>query len=171
MECGSRQSRTRWGHARCVWRTPTCCCGLTFIELLIVTAIIATLAGIAIPLYADVAERARIIRAIADIKALEVDIVGFETSNQRLPSDLAEIGRDTHEDPWGNPYQYLNFAEMGKDKNKQRKDRFLHPLNSTYDLYSTGRDGQSQAPLTAKASQDDIIRANDGSYVGLASKY
>ena len=32
-----------------------------------------------------------------------------------------------------------------------------------------GKDGDSKSPLTAKASRDDIIRANDGGYIGLAS--
>ena len=45
------------------------------------------------------------------------------------------------------------------------------PLNSTYDLYSMGKDGQSQSPLTAKASLDDVIRANDGGFIGLAAHY
>jgi general secretion pathway protein G len=157
------------GTGRARWR-PSCCCGLTLVELVIVLAIIATLTGIAIPLYADVTERARIIRAIADIKTLEVEIAGFEASNKALPADLAEIGRDSLQDPWGNPYQYLNFAQT-KGKGQKRKDRFLVPLNSTYDLYSMGKDGQSQPPLTAKASQDDIVRANDGGFVGLARSY
>ena len=64
----------------------------------------------------------------------------------------------------------MNFADAGK-KAKQRKDHSLHPLNSTYDLYSMGKDGDSKAPLTAQASRDDIIRANDGGYIGLASGY
>ena len=34
-----------------------------------------------------------------------------------------------------------------------------------------GKDGDSKAPLTAQASRDDIIRANDGGYIGLASGY
>ena len=34
-----------------------------------------------------------------------------------------------------------------------------------------GPDGRSVAPLTVKASRDDIIRANDGSFYGLASEY
>jgi general secretion pathway protein G len=34
-----------------------------------------------------------------------------------------------------------------------------------------GKDGKSQSPLTAKASRDDIIRANNGQYVGLAADY
>ncbi|MEE8106831.1 MAG: prepilin-type N-terminal cleavage/methylation domain-containing protein [Planctomycetota bacterium] len=52
-----------------------------------------------------------------------------------------------------------------------RKDHFLVPLNSDYDLYSKGPDGKSSPPLTAEASRDDIIRANDGAYFGLASDY
>ncbi len=52
-----------------------------------------------------------------------------------------------------------------------RKDRFLVPLNSDFDLYSKGPDRKSVPPLTAEASRDDIIRANDGGYIGLASEY
>ena len=55
-----------------------------------------------------------------------------------------------------------------KGNGQARKDRFLVPLNSDYDLYSMGPDGKSSSPITAKPSQDDIIRAADGSYVGPA---
>jgi len=44
-------------------------------------------------------------------------------------------------------------------------------LNSTYDLYSKGKDGQSKPPLTTKMSQDDILRANDGAFVDLAAMF
>ncbi len=56
-------------------------------------------------------------------------------------------------------------------KGKPRKDRFLHPINSDYDLYSMGKDGESVEPLTAKKSHDDVIRANDGSFVGLSVEF
>jgi general secretion pathway protein G len=52
-----------------------------------------------------------------------------------------------------------------------RKDRFLVPINSRFDLYSMGRDRASVPPLTAKVSQDDIIRADDGAFVGLAFQF
>jgi general secretion pathway protein G len=52
-----------------------------------------------------------------------------------------------------------------------RKDRFLVPINSDYDLYSMGKDGKSSSPLTSKNGRDDIIRANDGAFIGLASDY
>ena len=52
-----------------------------------------------------------------------------------------------------------------------RKDRFLVPLNSDYDLYSAGKDGESAPPLGAAQSRDDVVRANNGAYIGLASGY
>jgi hypothetical protein len=57
------------------------------------------------------------------------------------------------------------------EKGEPRKDHQMHPINCDYDLYSVGKDGESIAPLTAKVSQDDIIRANNGGYVGLVSNY
>jgi general secretion pathway protein G len=47
----------------------------------------------------------------------------------------------------------------------------MHPLNTDYDLCSMGPDGKTNAPLTAKASHDDIIRANDGQYIGVAANF
>ena len=52
-----------------------------------------------------------------------------------------------------------------------RKDRFLVPLNSDFDLYSLGKDKSSAAPLNAKASRDDILRALDGGFIGVAAKF
>jgi general secretion pathway protein G len=54
---------------------------------------------------------------------------------------------------------------------KPRKDRFLVPINSDYDLYSMGPDGQSNEPLTVPVSRDDIIRASNGAYVGIAENF
>jgi general secretion pathway protein G len=73
----------------------------------------------------------------------------------------------------GNPYEYL--AVFGMDKTeidgKWRKDRFLIPLNTDFDLFSMGQDGVSKPPLTSQDSWDDIVRANNGGFVGLAHKY
>ena len=115
-----------------------------------------------------------IIVAITDIRMIEKQIVFFvQDNNGQLPdslNDLPNIG--TINDPWGNPYQYLRIAGGAiKGKGKLRKDHFLVPVNADYDLYSMGKDGKSQSPFSVKVSQDDIVRANDGRYVGLVSNY
>lgn len=52
-----------------------------------------------------------------------------------------------------------------------RKDRFQVPINSDFDLYSSGPDGQSRGPLSAPVSRDDILRANDGAFYGVAEDF
>jgi len=54
---------------------------------------------------------------------------------------------------------------------KARKGHGRVPLNSDYDLYSKGNDGNSKAPLSAAVSQDDVLRANNGGFIGLASTF
>ena len=76
-----------------------------------------------------------------------------------------------------NPYEYLKIEGIEKnDKEKKsvgkmRKDRNMVPVNSDFDLYSKGKDGKSSTPFTAKTSRDDIVRANNGRYVGPVSDY
>jgi general secretion pathway protein G len=148
--------------------------GFTFIEVCIVIAIIGTLSAIAIPNYLGYKNKARIMVAVSDIRMIEkqISLYAFDNDGQ-LPnslSDLTTIGTIT--DPWGNPYQYLRInGGSTKQKGKRRKDHFMVPVNTDYDLYSMGKDGKSTAPFTAAASQDDIVRANDGGYVGLVSDY
>ncbi len=139
--------------------------GFTLIELLLAMMITGTLAGLAMPKLHQVIEKARVAKAIGDLKALSTDISGMEP----LPNSLADAGRGGFLDPWGNPYQYTDLT--GAPPGLARKDKFLVPLNSDFDLYSMGPDGVSQPALTAAASKDDIIRANDGGYVGPASSY
>ena len=50
-------------------------------------------------------------------------------------------------------------------------DKFLVPLNGDYDLYSMGADGETKKTLSAPASYDDVIRALNGGYIGLASNF
>jgi len=149
----------------------------TLIEVLLIVAIVGTLLALMIPGYTNLLEKSRINRAIADIVKISRELDEFLQDNGTLPETLTELIQETRPlnltDPWGNTYQYLVI--LGKKKNevqgKWRKDRFLVPLNSDFDLYSMGKDGESRAPLTAKASWDDIVRANDGDFIGLAHKY
>lgn len=144
--------------------------GFTIIEMMIVLAILATLLGLAFPAYKDYIDDASIVRAMEEIRTIEAEIREYQLRTNALPDSLDDINRGSLRDPWGNLYCYLNITTM-KGNGEARKDRFLVPLNSDYDLYSKGKDGKSASPLTSKNSRDDIIRANDGGYVGLASEY
>jgi general secretion pathway protein G len=145
--------------------------GLTIVELLVVLVIISILSSLSVVAYTDALEEARVTRAIVEIRQIEKELMQHEIEGS-LPDSLSDIGLGGLRDPWGNPYQYLNFSTVGNGlQGAARKDRFLVPLNSTFDLYSMGRDGKSRLPLTAQASRDDIVRAGDGGFVGLASEF
>ena len=141
--------------------------GFTIIEILLAMCILGTLAAIAVPSYQHIVEKAKVAKAIGDISAFGIDIQSANT----LPASLDEVGRGQARDPWGNPYRYLRFDPTKQNPPGARKDRFLVPINSTFDLYSMGKDGATAIPLTAAASHDDIVRANDGGFIGLAENF
>ena len=144
--------------------------GITLIELVIIVAIVATLAAIGLPAYNKYRNNAKIMQATADIRTVEHDIYIYEGYNAKLPDLLDDIGQGNLRDPWGNPYQYLNNATK-KGKAKPRFDKLFKPLNSDFDLYSMGKDGQTESNLDKPVSLDDIVRALNGEFVGLASEY
>lgn len=145
--------------------------GYTMVELLAAMVIISVLGGFVVPKLKAVILKAKIARAIGDIRAIQADLMAFETQDQPLPPDLAAIGRNLT-DPWGYPYVYYPFPpdEERRVPEGARRDRFLVPLNSTFDLYSVGPDGSTVAPLSGPGA-DDIIRANDGGYIGPGSAF
>ena len=145
--------------------------GFSLVELLMAIAILGLLAGIAYPAYVGYTDRADRAQAMADIREMENLIERFYVATQRLPNSLADIGMAGKQDPWGNPYQFLNHANVkGNGKGQFRSYKGTVPINTDYDLYSMGKDGQSQRPLTAKASRDDIVRGLNGEFIGMGSE-
>jgi general secretion pathway protein G len=141
------------------------------IELLAVMVLIGLLSGLGFGKLRDAIDQAKIVKAITDLKAMSIAL----NEREQLPATLAEIGWGGRLDPWGRPYVYAPFPPpKGGSKappKDARKDRFLVPINSRYDLFSVGKDGGTAAPLTAKASRDDIIVANDGGFIGQAKRF
>jgi len=123
--------------------------GFGLIELMITLVIASLLLSIAVPAYDRYVDRAKEARAIGDIGAISIEIGKFQLrNNNALPDTLGELGIDIPLDPWDVPYEYLNIV-----------------------LYSSGEDKNSKGPLSAKESRDDIIRANNGAFIGLAEDY
>ena len=146
----------------------------TIIEMLLVMALLMTLAAIVMPMYSTYVDEARMLRAMTEVHTIETFIERYERNHGDLPASLDALEDEMQDDPWGTPYQYLKIRGeeiKGKAPQGARRDKFLVPLNTDYDLYSMGKDGDSRPPLTAKVSRDDIVRAADGEYVGLASGY
>jgi len=149
----------------------------TLIEVLLIVAIIGTLSALLVPSFTNLLEKARVNQTITDIVKISRELDDYLIDNGTLPETLVELIQDSAplelSDPYGNPYEYLViFGKRKQDvQGKWRKDRFLVPVNSDYDLYSMGKDEDSQAAFTARASRDDIVRANDGQFFGLAIKY
>ncbi len=146
--------------------------GFGLFDLMVTLVIASMLVTLAVPAYDRFISRAKIAKAIGDIGSLSIAIEQFRLNNQdRIPDSLDELAVDIPLDPWGRPYAFLNIRAVVPGKGAFRKDGKLNPLNSDFDLYSRGRDGDSKGPLSAKASRDDIVRANDGAFIGLGEDY
>ena len=143
--------------------------GFTLLEMLVVTVILGTVSSMAAPPLQRVRERAMIGAATAELRILSAELLAYIEINFQAPASLASIGRATLLDPWGNPYYYTNLAGAGPGS--ARKNKFMVPLNTDFDLYSSGADGQTKLPLTAKVAKDDVLRALDGGFFGSAADF
>ena len=146
--------------------------GFGLLELMVTLVIASLLIALAVPSYNGFVDRARIARAIGDIRDLSVAIDKFSVDNDdQFPATLAGLPTEIPLDPWGNEYQYLNIRAAGPGNGPSRNYGKLNPLNSDFDLFSAGEDGDSAGPLSAKKSRDDIVRANYGAFVGLGEDF
>ena len=145
--------------------------GLTIVELMIVLGIIGVIAAIAFPKYADYRERIRVNQAKQDIAVISAQIQTYMHDSKTPPDSMTGFLPPGKLDPWGRAYVYQRLQGIKGVAGKARKNKNLVPLNSDFDLYSMGKDGESAGPLNAQKSRDDVLRANDGGFIGLASEY
>ena len=143
----------------------------TTIEMIIGMTVLVLFFSIAIPVALKLADGIKSRTVIDDLIAIQIEIDKFKLDKGSYPDTLDDIYSGTQFDPWGTPYQYLRIA--GGNKNvtgKQRKYKNLN-INSTYDLYSMGPDGETVSALTAAANFDDIVRGSNGRFLGDANEF
>jgi general secretion pathway protein G len=145
--------------------------GWTVVELMIALVALAVLTTIAVTSYSKYQTRARNAKAANDLVAIQTAVSQYFLENQSYPAALSNVSASVAAmtDPWGNAYQFINHQNT--PSGQWRKDKNIHPINTDYDLYSKGADGQSASPLTSGIARDDIVRANNGRFMGLASTY
>lgn len=122
--------------------------GFTLIEMLVVLAIIATLAGVVAPAILRNAGDAKVQAARSQIETLGLALDAYRLDSDTYPTgeqglialwELPRIGdsprnwrgpylrRRVPDDPWGRPYVYVSPGKQNP---------------ATYDLYSLGKDGR-----------------------------
>lgn len=125
--------------------------GFTLIELILVTIIIAILAGMVTLTFRGSATDAKMRAALGDIKAYESAIELYALKhNDQYPPDLKALAsegyiRELNKDPWGNAYEYLKPGREHRE---------------SYDIFSRGQDGKAGtaddiAPWLVDASDMD----------------
>ena len=121
--------------------------GFTLVEIMVVVVILGILAAVIAPNILDNPHKARVAKVKADIQALEnaldlykLDNFVYPNTDQGLESLVTKLGgqpeppnykaggyiKKLPDDPWGNPYQFLNPG-----------------ANGLVDIYSFGTDGRS----------------------------
>src|SRR4029079_11022677 len=80
--------------------------GVTLIETLLVAGLVGALAAIAVPGYLAALEKARVTRAIVDIRTVQREIQAHWLTSGCYPATLADVGFGDTRDPWGSPYSY-----------------------------------------------------------------
>ena len=147
--------------------------GFSLIELLIGVTVLGALIAIALPSFNRYRDQQKISVSVADLRVLDNRLKSHKLRTETFPAALNALIEPSPLDPWGQSYLYLRIE--GEDnkaiKNSVRRDKNLNPINSDFDLYSNGPNKNSKAQLDDKNSVDDVVRANDGGYYGLASKY
>jgi general secretion pathway protein G len=139
------------------------CHGLTLVELIVVMAVLGVLASMAIPSFREYIKVTKINACASDLRIIDKAVTAYYIERNVLPVELSDVGLGSHQDPWKRQYEFKNLSIAG---NVPLQDSAGEVLNHDYDLYCKGGDGESFPVFGNPANEDDIVRANDGFYIG-----
>jgi general secretion pathway protein G len=146
--------------------------GVGVVDLVIGMVVVSLMAALGIPAFNGFVDRANVAQAVGDLGSINVAIESYRLKNHdQMPGSIDELKIGIVKDPWGRDYRYVNFRAAEQRKTDIRLDGRRNRLNSDFDLYSLGSDGESSGPLNDGVSRDDVIRANNGSFIGLGEDY
>lgn len=144
--------------------------GFTLIEMLVVVMIIGILAATAMVKITGLMESTRRSLAISQLRELQRLVDTFQAVNGKPPDAWLDMGMGPlPKDPWGNEYVYQSHAVVSILL--FRTDGLLIAINTDYDLFSKGKDGQWLPDILGLLSSDDVIRADNGRFFGMAKDY
>jgi general secretion pathway protein G len=140
--------------------------GFSLVELITVMGILVALAATVLPFFSGYIKTVKNGRSVADLRTIDKAVTAYILDKNSLPVQLTDIGTAANQlDPWGRAYIYQNLAIDSSKALMYEYD--VEPLNTDYDLYSTGWDGLSDVQYDVNGSGNDIARHNNGTFVGL----
>jgi general secretion pathway protein G len=139
------------------------CRGFTLVELIVVTAVIGVLVAMAIPFFNQYINTVKTGVCVADLRTVDKAISAYIIDKNAMPVFLSDVGMGSQLDPWKRSFVYHDLSVAGP---APLEDIAFRPLNTDYDLYSTGENGASTPAAGNLANADDIVRSNNGVYAG-----
>lgn len=138
--------------------------GYTLVELVVVSAILVVLVAMAYPALSGYLRTTKNSACVSNLGTIDKAITAYIIDKNALPASLDDVGLGGMLDPWKRKFVYQIIVVPGSGL----KDTVANqPLNTDYDLYSKGEDGASTLPGDNPNDLDDIVRSNDGSYIGV----
>ena len=112
----------------------------TLMEMLVVIAIIAMLAGVATPLYLNHLKKARANTAKMQIKMFEQAVFDYQLDTGKIPKNLDDLLKNSGEKKWNGPY-LAQVREVPKDPWGNSYVFVVPGSRGEFDIISYGSDG------------------------------
>ncbi len=120
--------------------------GFTLIEIMVVVLILSILAAMVIPRIMDNPDKARVVKAKQDIRALESALNLYKLDNYDYPSTeqgLQALTQKPSGEPEARNWKQGGYVEHLPKDPWQHDYQYLKPgVHGEIDIYTLGRDGQ-----------------------------